>query len=111
MSREILPQRRKSIRFKERSLGYVFEVTLGLYPDGRLGEVFLNSGKIGSDSDVLCRDMAIGASLALQFGCPLETLRDALTRDAQGKAESPLGIALDAFSLGATNSKKKTKQD
>jgi hypothetical protein len=33
----------------------------------------------------------------LQFGCPLETLRRALLRDARGVASSPLGTVLDAL--------------
>jgi hypothetical protein len=44
---------------------------------------------------VNARDSAVAASLALQFGCPLETLRRALLRDAHGVASSPLGVALD----------------
>lgn len=103
MQREILPQRRKSLRFKERALGHMFEVTVGYYADGRVGEIFMNSPKIGSDSDVLVRDMAIAASLALQFGCPFKTLKEALTRDAQGKAESPLGVAFDSLALGKSS--------
>jgi hypothetical protein len=35
------------------------------------------------------------ASLALQFGCPLETIKHALKRDGQGTAASPIGAALD----------------
>ena len=35
------------------------------------------------------------AILALQFGCPLETLRKALCRDVRGNATSPLGVVLD----------------
>ena len=37
----------------------------------------------------------IAASLALQFGCPLETLQRALLRDAHGNASTPLGASLD----------------
>jgi ribonucleoside-diphosphate reductase alpha chain len=43
----------------------------------------------------MARDAAVSASLALQFGCPLETLRRALLRDPHGVAASPLGCALD----------------
>jgi ribonucleoside-diphosphate reductase alpha chain len=43
----------------------------------------------------MASDAAIAASLALQFGCPAEVLRRALKRDGQGKASSPLGVALD----------------
>ena len=51
----------------------------------------------GSQSDFNARDSAIAASLALQYGCPLETLRRALLRDSQDNASTPLGAALDAI--------------
>jgi hypothetical protein len=45
---------------------------------------------------VLMHDAAIITSLALQFGCPLETIRHALKRDGHhGIAASPIGAALD----------------
>jgi hypothetical protein len=43
----------------------------------------------------MASDMAITASLALQFGCPAEVLRRAIKRDGQGRAASLLGAALD----------------
>jgi hypothetical protein len=43
------------------------------------------------------RDAAVAASLALQFGCPLEILRRALLRDSQGRPSTPLGAAIDAI--------------
>jgi hypothetical protein len=43
----------------------------------------------------MASDAAIAASLALQYGCPAEVLRGALSRDSDGVASSPLGVALD----------------
>ncbi|THD53476.1 MAG: hypothetical protein E8A46_11005 [Bradyrhizobium sp.] len=90
-----LPDRRASqnIAFERDNLKY--HMTVGLYPDGRIGEVFLNAEHVNSLLDVLAHDGAILASLALQFGCPLETIRHALKRDGQGIAASPIGAALD----------------
>jgi hypothetical protein len=34
-------------------------------------------------------------SIALQFGADIETIRKALCRDSLGKANGPLGVALD----------------
>lgn len=45
--------------------------------------------------DAIISDAAIAISLALQFGCPLNTIRHALKRDSQGIAASPIGAALD----------------
>jgi hypothetical protein len=94
-NRERLPNRRASqnLEFERDSLNYY--MTIGLYPDGRPGEIFLNSKHANSLLDVLAHDAAILASLALQFGCPLDTLRHALKRDSSGTAASPIGAALD----------------
>ena len=40
-------------------------------------------------------DAALAASLLLQHGCPVETLRRALTRNGDGSASGPLAHALD----------------
>jgi hypothetical protein len=59
--------------------------------------VFLTNSKPSSQSDVNARDAAVAASLALQFGCPIDVLRKALLRDPRGVASSPLGTALDSL--------------
>ncbi len=94
-ARNRLPNRRASqnIAFERDNLKY--QMTVGLYPDGRAGEIFLNAEHSNSLLDALAHDAAILASLALQFGCPLDTIRHALKRDAQGIAASPIGEALD----------------
>jgi hypothetical protein len=95
MPRQRLPNRRiaETFTFEVGSLRYT--CTLGRFPDGGIGEIFLSNTKPSSQSDVNARDAAVAASLAFQFGCPLETFRRALLRDSQGKASSPLGQALD----------------
>jgi len=70
-------------------------MTVGYYPNGRLGEVFLNADRANSLLDFLMSDAAILASLALQHGCPLDEIRHALKRDVRGLAASPIGAALD----------------
>jgi hypothetical protein len=63
---------------------------------GRLAEIFVSNAKVGSHSDAAAKDAAVVCSIGLQHGVPLETIRHALLRDAQGRASSPLGAALDA---------------
>jgi hypothetical protein len=46
------------------------------------------AGILASDSAVLC-------SIALQYGAPLDVIRNALMRDPRGNASSPLGVVLD----------------
>jgi hypothetical protein len=96
-SRQRLPQRRRSETFEFEVSGLRYTATLGRFPDGRIGEIFLQNHKPGSQSDANARDAAVAASLALQFGCPLETLRRALLRDPRGRPSTPLGAAVDAI--------------
>jgi hypothetical protein len=95
LQRERLPNKRacETIAFERDGSRYC--LTVGLYPDGRPGEIFLNADRSNSLLDVLASDAAILASLALQHGCPLETIRHALKRDARGEPSSPIGAALD----------------
>jgi hypothetical protein len=95
--RERLPNRRASVSFELAVGGLHYSATISQYPDGRTAEIFLANHKPGSQSDSNARDAAVAASLALQFGCPLDVLRRALLRDAQGNASTPLGAALDAL--------------
>ena len=49
-----------------------FYLTCGVYPDGRLGEVFLNAGKEGSLIAGALDGHAISISIGLQYGVPLK---------------------------------------
>jgi hypothetical protein len=95
LARNRLPNRRASqnIAFERDNLKY--HMTIGLYPDGRVGELFLNAEHSNSLLDVMTHDAAILASLALQYGCPLDVITHALKRDGHGVAASPIGAALD----------------
>lgn len=62
---------------------------------GQAIEVFLEGGRNGTAIQSVARDTAVAASLALQFGCPLDTLRAALTRNDDGSPAGPLGALLD----------------
>jgi ribonucleoside-diphosphate reductase alpha chain len=81
--------------------GLHYIVSVGRFSDGRLAELFITNGKAGSDSDANARDAAITASIALQYGVPLDVLRHALLRDSHGRPSSPLGAALDLIAARA----------
>jgi ribonucleoside-diphosphate reductase alpha chain len=98
-SRRRLPNRRGSLTFDVEALSLTFTVTASRFNGGELGEVFLQNHKTNSAAGILASDCAIAASLPLQFGCPAETLAKALSRDAQGRATGPLGIALDVLAV------------
>jgi ribonucleoside-diphosphate reductase alpha chain len=97
--RERLPNRRAAETFEVEVSGLHYTATVSRFADGRLAEIFLQNTKSASQSDNNARDSAVAASLALQFGCPLETLQRALLRDSRGRPSTPLGAALD-FLLG-----------
>jgi hypothetical protein len=93
--RRRLENRRRAETFSFEVAGLRYTATIGRFPDGRLAEIFLSNTKPSSQSDVNARDAAVAASLALQFGCPIDVLRKALHRDSQGRPSTPLGTALD----------------
>ena len=93
--RQRLPNRRDSQTFNFGWLGMSFTASISRYSDGRLAEIFLTSPKVGTHADIAARDSAVVASLALQHGVSVETLRRALLRNGQGVASGPLGVALD----------------
>lgn len=101
IARRTLPQRRMNTTFEfdhdmERG-GAVFKYkcTLGYFEDGMLGEIFLNLNKHGVTLDASVQESAIIASIALQHGVPLATLRGAIARDPLDYPASPLGMAMD----------------
>jgi hypothetical protein len=95
MTRERLENRRPSELFEVESLKLPFTVSVSKYSDGRLAEIFINNHKAGSAAGIMASDLAVVCSIALQHGVPVEVIRRALMRDAQGRATSPLGVALD----------------
>jgi len=100
MSRQRLPDRRLAESFDIEVAGLFYKCKVSRFADGQIGEVFLQSHKPGNQSDANARDAAVAASLALQFGCPLKTLRRALLRDPMGRPSTPLGAAIDAIGGG-----------
>ncbi len=93
--RRRLSNRRASTTFAFRWASMEFVATISCFDDGALAEIFLTNGKVNSQADTAARDSAVIASIALQHGVPIETLRRALLRDSQGRASGPLGVALD----------------
>jgi hypothetical protein len=87
--REHLPDRRAADLVDFEHDHRRWTVTIGRYPDGRIAEIFLDAPK-ESPLVELAQDGALAASLAMQHGAPLETLRHALS----GREASPLGAAL-----------------
>jgi ribonucleoside-diphosphate reductase alpha chain len=78
--------------------GVRFIAGIGRSVDGQIAELFLNAGKPGCAAETAARDAAIILSIALQHGCPLDTIQHALTKLADGKSPAgPIGRALEIF--------------
>ncbi len=69
-----LPDERRSITHKFVIAGHSGYITVGLYPDGRPGEIFVTIAKDGSVISGLMDAFATSVSLALQYGVPLKVL-------------------------------------
>ncbi len=72
--RERLPDTRQSITHKFNIGGHEGYISVGLYPDGRPGELFITMAKQGSTIGGLMDSFGTAVSLALQYGVPLEVL-------------------------------------
>jgi ribonucleoside-diphosphate reductase alpha chain len=70
--RERLPDTRRSITHKFNVSGHEGYVTVGLYPDGRPGELFITMAKEGSTIGGLMDCFGTAVSMSLQYGVPLE---------------------------------------
>jgi hypothetical protein len=100
-ARERLPDRRASETFSFECNGLRYLASVSRYGDGRLAEIFISNAKVGSHSDSAAKDSAVVCSIALQYRVPLDVIRYALLRDAQGRPASPLGCALDKIAGAA----------
>jgi ribonucleoside-diphosphate reductase alpha chain len=98
--RQRLPNRRASEVFEFEAGGLHYTASVSRFSDGRIGELFLNNHKSNSAADTKARDSAIAFSLAVQHGANAEAIRYALSRDTQGRALGPLGVALDIIAEG-----------
>ncbi|WP_145280360.1 vitamin B12-dependent ribonucleotide reductase [Pirellulimonas nuda] len=69
--RERLPDTRNSITHKFSVSGHEGYFTVGLFPDGRPGELFISMAKEGSTIGGLMDALGTSVSMSLQYGVPL----------------------------------------
>ncbi|HIA18985.1 MAG TPA: vitamin B12-dependent ribonucleotide reductase, partial [Planctomycetaceae bacterium] len=72
--RERLPDTRQSLTHKFSVGGHEGYINVGLYPDGRPGELFITMAKEGSTVGGLMDCFGTAISMSLQYGVPLEVL-------------------------------------
>lgn len=98
MNRDKLPHRRANLTFgftyppDQAAAGKNYAATVGFYDDGRLGEIFLKTGKSETQLESMARDMAVVTSIALQYGAPQHVIEGALTKLSDGRPAGPLGV-------------------
>ncbi len=72
--RHRLPEERPSLTHKFSIAGHEGYITVGLYPNGQPGEIFIKMAKEGSTVSGLMDAFATAISLSLQHGVPLKVL-------------------------------------
>jgi ribonucleoside-diphosphate reductase alpha chain len=72
--RHKLPDERRSITHKFNIAGHEGYITVGCYPSGQPGEIFITMAKEGSTVSGLMDSFALAISMALQHGVPLKLL-------------------------------------
>jgi ribonucleoside-diphosphate reductase alpha chain len=74
--RHRLPEERASLTHKFSIAGHEGYITVGLYPNGQPGEIFIKMAKEGSTVSGLMDSFATAVSLSLQHGVPLKVLSE-----------------------------------
>ncbi len=70
--REILPTTRESTTHKFSVNGFEGYLTVGLFDDGRPGEIFIKMSKEGSTLSGLIQGFCRSFSISLQYGLPVD---------------------------------------
>ena len=86
--RRRLPETRHSVTHRFNVAGHEGYLTVGLYEDGRPGELFITMSKEGSTIGGLMDSLGTAISVALQYGVPIESL---VTKFAHQRFE-PMGM-------------------
>jgi len=76
--REKMPVERASVTHKFSVGGHEGYITVGMYDDGRPGEIFIKMSKEGSTLSGVMDGLALTVSLGLQYGVPLKVFVDKL---------------------------------
>ena len=90
--REYLPDERQAVVQKFSVEGHDGYFVVGLYPDGRPGELFIHTAKLGSTVAGFADAWAMAISLLLQSGVPVSKI----TSMFRGIRFEPFGKTTDA---------------
>jgi hypothetical protein len=103
MTRERLPNRRFAETVELEHGGQRFTVTIGLYPDGRPGEVFTHGARSGSTLDALLADACVVVSCLIQHGAEPRDLAASMGRLGNAEPASVIGAVLDLIAAASAD--------
>ena len=98
--RQRLPDERRSTTHRFSVAGHKGYITVGMYPNGEPGELFIVMAKEGSTVSGLVSSFAQVVSVALQYGVPLEVLCEKFVhtrfepRGFTGNPEVPMATSI-----------------
>ncbi len=95
MMRVRLPNRRPAETVNLDYGGARFMVTIGFYPDGRPGEVFIHGARSGSSMDALLADACVVVSGLIQHGAVPSDLAASMGRFSNAVPASVIGAVVD----------------
>jgi len=95
MTRQRLPDRRAAETVHLEHGGMRFLVTIGFYPDGRAGEVFLHGMRSGSALDALLGDACLVVSCLIQHGAEPRQIANSMGRLGNSEPASIIGAVID----------------
>lgn len=90
--RSVLPATRSSVTHKFAITGHEGYLTIGLFENGQVGEIFIKMSKEGSTLSGLIQGFTRAFSLALQYGLPLQAACDrfrGMRFDPMGATSNP----------------------
>lgn len=93
--RKELPKRRECENITFNHEGTDWTASVGRYPDGAIGSVFLTSTKPGSEIIATAQDASIAASIAFQYGAPPQVVAAGLSRYGSSKPQTAFGVVMD----------------
>ena len=95
MTRLRLPDRRAAETIALEHDSARFMVTIGFYPDGRPGEVFVHGARSGSSMDALLADACVVVSCLIQHGIVPAELARSMGRFGNDRPASVIGAVVD----------------
>jgi hypothetical protein len=94
-ARRRLPHRRGAVALDIEHAGHRYRIHVGYFPDGAVGEVFVDTTKQSSTLYALAADAAVLLSLLLQHGALPAEIGHALRRSPNGAPASLIGAVVD----------------